>query len=83
MVTGQAVAWSARFDLRVPPAEEHRRSQQFRDALDIIEQLDRAGCTSIVLSEHHGSDDSYPPAHTPSPLRGRPHRACLASPSMP
>jgi len=55
-------SWTLRFDLRVPPDQDDRRSAHFRDALELIGTSDTAGCTAIVVSEHHGAEDGYLPS---------------------
>ena len=53
-----------RFDLRNPATAETTMTQRYREALSMAEWADRLGFVSLVLSEHHGSDDGY----LPSPL---------------
>lgn len=52
----------ARFDLRAPGADARDRAARHRAAVDMSRYLDRHGCASIVLSEHHASDDGYLPS---------------------
>jgi alkanesulfonate monooxygenase SsuD/methylene tetrahydromethanopterin reductase-like flavin-dependent oxidoreductase (luciferase family) len=58
----RTTTWALRFDLRVRPEDRDRRSTQYRAALSLAEQADRAGCSSIIVSEHHGAEDGYLPS---------------------
>jgi hypothetical protein len=53
-----------RFDLRNPPAACTSMAERYQAALDMAEWADGLGFSTIILSEHHGSDDGY----LPSPL---------------
>jgi alkanesulfonate monooxygenase SsuD/methylene tetrahydromethanopterin reductase-like flavin-dependent oxidoreductase (luciferase family) len=53
-----------RFDLRAPGATAAERADLHRTAIEMAAFGDQHGCSSIVLSEHHCSDDGY----LPSPL---------------
>jgi alkanesulfonate monooxygenase SsuD/methylene tetrahydromethanopterin reductase-like flavin-dependent oxidoreductase (luciferase family) len=53
-----------RFDLRAPDKDAEQRADLYRAAIDMARYGDEHGCGSIVLSEHHSSDDGY----LPSPL---------------
>jgi alkanesulfonate monooxygenase SsuD/methylene tetrahydromethanopterin reductase-like flavin-dependent oxidoreductase (luciferase family) len=53
-----------RFDLRAPGATARERAELHRTAIEMAAFGDQHGCSSIVLSEHHCSDDGY----LPSPL---------------
>lgn len=52
----------ARFDLRAPGASGAQRAALHRTAVDMARFVDQHGCASIVVSEHHASDDGYLPA---------------------
>jgi alkanesulfonate monooxygenase SsuD/methylene tetrahydromethanopterin reductase-like flavin-dependent oxidoreductase (luciferase family) len=56
--------WSVRFDLRMAPSALGTRPAPYRAALDMAEASDRAGCSSIIISEHHGAEDGYLPSTT-------------------
>ena len=49
----------ARFDLRSPGGDAEGRAARHRAAVDMARFLDQHGCASIVISEHHASDDGY------------------------
>lgn len=51
-----------RFDLRAPGVDRHGRAARHRAAVDMARFVDQHGCASIVLSEHHASDDGYLPS---------------------
>ena len=53
-----------RFDLRSPGRDAGERAALYRTAVEMAAWGDQNGCASIVLSEHHASDDGY----LPSPL---------------
>ena len=53
-----------RFDLRAPGRDGPQRAALHRTAVDMAREVDEQGCASIVVSEHHASDDGY----LPSPL---------------
>src|SRR5215217_3754813 len=53
-----------RFDFRNPPVAGTTMAERYRAALDMASWADGLGAITIVLSEHHGSDDGY----LPSPL---------------
>lgn len=53
-----------RFDLRAPGASAQERAALHRTAIDMAAWADERGGGSIVVSEHHASDDGY----LPSPL---------------
>ncbi len=55
----------ARFDLRGPGLDRAPRAAQHRTALAMASWLDERGCGSIVVSEHHVSDDGYLPSPLP------------------
>lgn len=52
----------ARFDLRAPGVTGAQRAALHRAAVDMARFVDEHGCASIVVSEHHASDDGYLPA---------------------
>jgi len=52
----------ARFDLRAPGATGTERAALHREAVEMARFVDQHGCASIVVSEHHASDDGYLPA---------------------
>ena len=53
-----------RFDFRNPAHADTSMTERYRAGLDMAAWADEQGFVSIVLSEHHGSDDGY----LPSPL---------------
>lgn len=53
-----------RFDLRAPDRSSQERADLHRTAIDMAAWADGHRCASIVVSEHHASDDGY----LPSPL---------------
>lgn len=53
-----------RFDLRAPDFGAATPGELYRAALELAEWGENRGCIQIVLSEHHGCEDSY----LPSPL---------------
>ena len=52
----------ARFDLRAPGVDAAGRAARHRAAVEMASYLDDHGCASIVVSEHHASDDGYLPS---------------------
>lgn len=48
-----------RFDLRAPGKDATERAALYRTAIEMAAWADERGCASIVLSEHHASDDGY------------------------
>ena len=54
-------AWSMRFDMRMPSFLTTPSSTHYRGALDLSSYADAHGCTSIMVSEHHQSEDGYLP----------------------
>ena len=58
------VPFVLRFDFRNPSIGGCSMADRYSAALDMAGWADEHGCLSIVLSEHHGSDDGY----LPSPL---------------
>ena len=53
-----------RFDLRAPGRSASQRGALVRTAIDMAAWVDDHRCASIVISEHHSTDDGY----LPSPL---------------
>lgn len=51
-----------RFDLRAPAKEATERAALYRAAIEMAAYADERACTSIVVSEHHASDDGYLPS---------------------
>ena len=51
-----------RFDLRAPAFAKADSAALTAAALDMGAYADEKGFSSIVLSEHHGTDDGYLPA---------------------
>jgi alkanesulfonate monooxygenase SsuD/methylene tetrahydromethanopterin reductase-like flavin-dependent oxidoreductase (luciferase family) len=54
-----------RFDFRNPSIAGTTMTERYRAALEMTEWADRLGFVSVVLSEHHGSDDGYLPSPLP------------------
>jgi alkanesulfonate monooxygenase SsuD/methylene tetrahydromethanopterin reductase-like flavin-dependent oxidoreductase (luciferase family) len=54
--------WSVRFDLRLDPSRNEERPALYRAALELASRADEKGCSSFILSEHHGADDGYLPS---------------------
>src|SRR5437868_11571887 len=53
-----------RFDLRAPGKSAEERADLYQAAIEMAEWADDKGCISVVVSEHHASEDGY----LPSPL---------------
>lgn len=51
-----------RFDLRAPGRTGAQRAALHRTAVDMARFVDDHGCGSLVVSEHHASDDGYLPS---------------------
>jgi len=51
-----------RFDFRNPARAGTTMTERYRAGVDMAEWADRNGFVTIVLSEHHGSDDGYLPS---------------------
>lgn len=51
-----------RFDMRAPGVDGPGRASRYRAAVEMARYVDAHGCASIVLSEHHASDDGYLPS---------------------
>jgi alkanesulfonate monooxygenase SsuD/methylene tetrahydromethanopterin reductase-like flavin-dependent oxidoreductase (luciferase family) len=51
--------WTLRFDMRIWPGSSIERAEYYRAALDLSTYADAHACSSIMVSEHHQSDDGY------------------------
>lgn len=51
-----------RFDFRNPDFAGTTTADRYAAALDMVEWADRLGCSSVTVSEHHGSADGYLPS---------------------
>jgi alkanesulfonate monooxygenase SsuD/methylene tetrahydromethanopterin reductase-like flavin-dependent oxidoreductase (luciferase family) len=51
-----------RFDFRNPAFAGTSMAERYAAALDMVEWGDRLGFVSVLVSEHHGSDDGYLPS---------------------
>lgn len=60
-----SVLFGLRFDFRNPPLAGTTPAERYDAALDMAEWADRLGCTSLAVSEHHGSPDGYLPSPLP------------------
>jgi alkanesulfonate monooxygenase SsuD/methylene tetrahydromethanopterin reductase-like flavin-dependent oxidoreductase (luciferase family) len=58
------VNFGLRFDFRNPALAGTSMADRYAAALDMAQWADELGCLTIMVSEHHGSDDGY----LPSPL---------------
>jgi alkanesulfonate monooxygenase SsuD/methylene tetrahydromethanopterin reductase-like flavin-dependent oxidoreductase (luciferase family) len=54
-----------RFDFRNPDIANTTMADRYAAALDMVEWADALGCTTISVSEHHGSSDGYLPSPIP------------------
>jgi alkanesulfonate monooxygenase SsuD/methylene tetrahydromethanopterin reductase-like flavin-dependent oxidoreductase (luciferase family) len=54
-----------RFDFRNPDIAETTMADRYAAALDMVEWADALGCTTVGVSEHHGSPDGYLPSPIP------------------
>ncbi len=54
-----------RFDFRNPEFAATTTADRYAAALDMAEWADTLGCTTIGVSEHHGSSDGYLPSPIP------------------
>jgi alkanesulfonate monooxygenase SsuD/methylene tetrahydromethanopterin reductase-like flavin-dependent oxidoreductase (luciferase family) len=50
-----------RFDMRMPDFLTASAADHYRGALELASYADAHGCTSIMVSEHHQSEDGYLP----------------------
>lgn len=57
--------FTMRFDMRAPAKSAEERAALYRTAIDMAAWADANGCGSIVLSEHHASEDGYLPSPFP------------------
>lgn len=57
--------FTLRFDMRAPDRTATQRADLYRAAIDMAAWADTNGCASIVVSEHHASDDGYLPSPFP------------------
>lgn len=57
--------FTMRFDLRAPGKTRDAIADLYRTAVEMAAWADDKGCASIVISEHHASDDGYLPAPLP------------------
>ncbi len=51
-----------RFDLRAPGKTAQERAALYQTAIEMAAWADQHRCTSIVISEHHASEDGYLPS---------------------
>jgi alkanesulfonate monooxygenase SsuD/methylene tetrahydromethanopterin reductase-like flavin-dependent oxidoreductase (luciferase family) len=58
-------SFALRFDLRNPDFAGTTMASRYEAALSMTEWADRLGFASVLLSEHHGSDDGYLPSPLP------------------
>jgi alkanesulfonate monooxygenase SsuD/methylene tetrahydromethanopterin reductase-like flavin-dependent oxidoreductase (luciferase family) len=54
-----------RFDMRAPGKDATQRAALYRCAIDMAAWADERGCASVIVSEHHASDDGYLPSPFP------------------
>jgi alkanesulfonate monooxygenase SsuD/methylene tetrahydromethanopterin reductase-like flavin-dependent oxidoreductase (luciferase family) len=59
------VHFGLRFDFRNPDLAGTAMADRYAAALEMSEWADRLGCSSIGVSEHHGSPDGYLPRPIP------------------
>jgi alkanesulfonate monooxygenase SsuD/methylene tetrahydromethanopterin reductase-like flavin-dependent oxidoreductase (luciferase family) len=59
------VHFGLRFDFRNPDLAGTAMTDRYAAALEMSEWADRLGCSSIGVSEHHGSPDGYLPRPIP------------------
>ncbi|MEY2397828.1 MAG: hypothetical protein QOJ00_1002 [Actinomycetota bacterium] len=57
--------FTMRFDMRAPGCNASERAALYRAAIDMAAWADTRGCVSIIVSEHHASDDGYLPSPLP------------------
>ena len=53
--------WSMRFDMRMPTFLTTSAADHYKGALELSSYADAHGCGSIMVSEHHQSEDGYLP----------------------
>src|SRR4051812_40216931 len=54
-----------RFDMRAPGRSAEERAALYQAAIDMAAWADTRGCLSVVVSEHHASEDGYLPSPLP------------------
>lgn len=54
--------FTMRFDMRAPGKDAAQRAALYRCAIDMAAWADDRGCASVIVSEHHASDDGYLPS---------------------
>ena len=54
-----------RFDFRNPDIAHTTMADRYAAALDMVEWAEALGCSSVGVSEHHGSPDGYLPSPIP------------------
>jgi alkanesulfonate monooxygenase SsuD/methylene tetrahydromethanopterin reductase-like flavin-dependent oxidoreductase (luciferase family) len=57
--------FTMRFDLRAPDRDAAQRAALYSAAIEMAAWADTRGCASIIISEHHASDDGYLPSPIP------------------
>jgi alkanesulfonate monooxygenase SsuD/methylene tetrahydromethanopterin reductase-like flavin-dependent oxidoreductase (luciferase family) len=57
--------FTMRFDMRAPGKDAAQRAALYRCAIDMAAYADQRGCASVIISEHHASDDGYLPSPFP------------------
>lgn len=57
--------FTMRFDMRAPGKDAAQRAALYRCAIDMAAYADQRGCASVIVSEHHASEDGYLPSPFP------------------
>lgn len=57
--------FAVRFDFRSPGFAGVSMADRYQAGIDMAEWADRLGAVSLILSEHHGSEDGYLPGALP------------------
>ena len=57
--------FSLRFDFRNPAFAGVHMADRYQAGIEMAEWADRLGAVSIIISEHHGSEDGYLPSSLP------------------
>jgi alkanesulfonate monooxygenase SsuD/methylene tetrahydromethanopterin reductase-like flavin-dependent oxidoreductase (luciferase family) len=57
--------FTMRFDMRAPGQSAAQRAALYRCAIDMAAYADQRGCASVIISEHHASEDGYLPSPFP------------------
>ena len=57
--------FTMRFDMRAPGKDAAQRAALYQCAIDMAAYADQRGCASVIISEHHASDDGYLPSPFP------------------